>query len=395
MIMSWRTDPAAETGRRMTLTAGPRCRRALTASWLISMLLGGTLQTTSAHETAMPDPHAGTSGANWVIDAWRAYAAKFTTPDGRVIDDANGGISHSEGQGYAMLIALRAGDRAGFDRLWKWTSANLEVRGDHLAAWRWDPAHEPHVADQNNATDGDLLIAWALAEAGAKWNVPAYTEAARDIADAVGMRAAIPSRFGPLLLPGTQGFGPGDRADGPVVNLSYWIFPALDRLGSISHSADWSGVAQSGLSLIDAARFGSSRLPSNWITLAGKSPAPAHGFPAVFGYDAVRIPLYLAWGRPDDVKRLAMFSAVLAHGHRAPAVTDVASGTAVEPFGGDGFRAIAGLVDCVVRGSKMPRDLLQIRAESYYSTSLHILALIAAQDVRPACMNAPVASRSP
>jgi len=30
---------------------------------------------------------------------------------------------------------------------------------------------------------------------------------------------------------------------------------------------------------------------------------------------------------------------------------------------------------------------LHIRPESYYSTSLHILALIAAQDVRPACMN--------
>ncbi len=375
--MSCQTDTAAETGRRTTRTAGPRRRRALTVTWLISILLGATLQTASARETATPDPHTGTPGANWVIDAWRAYASKFTTP----------GISHSEGQGYAMLIALRAGDRAGFDRLWTWTAGNLEVRGDHLAAWRWDPAHEPHVADRNSATDGDLLIAWALAEAGAKWHVPAYTDAARGIADAVGSRAVIPSRFGPLLLPGAQGFASGERPDGPVVNLSYWIFPALDRLGSISHFADWSGVAQSGLSFIDAARFGSSRLPSNWISLAGKAPEPARGFPAVFGYDAVRIPLYLAWGRPDDVKRLAMFSSALAHGDRPPAVIDVASGAGVEPFGGDGFRAIAALVECVVRGSKMPRDLLHIRPESYYSTSLHILALIAAQDVRPACMN--------
>src|SRR5260370_31388000 len=177
-IMSCQTDTAAETGRRTTGTAGPRRRRALTVTWLISILLGATLQTASARETATPDPHTGTPGANWVIDAWRAYASKFTTPDGRVIDDANGGISHREGQGYALLIALRAGDRAGFDRLWTWTAGNLEVRGDHLAAWRWDPAHEPHVADRNSATDGDLLIPWALAEAGAKWHVPADTDAA-------------------------------------------------------------------------------------------------------------------------------------------------------------------------------------------------------------------------
>jgi endoglucanase len=387
-LMSNRIDAVTETGRWMTVTGSGQRQRAATVIRLASILfcVCATLQTTSAKEAAMPDPHVRMTGPNWTMDAWRTYQSTFISPDGRVIDDVNGRISHSEGQGYAMLIAVRAGDRAGFDRLWTWTRANLEVRGDHLAAWRWDPAHDPHVADRNNATDGDLLIAWALAEAGAKWD-PAYTDAARAIADAVNTRAVIPSRLGPLLLPAAQGFGPGERSDGPVVNLSYWIFPALDRLHSISHAADWSGVAQSGLGLIDAARFGDSRLPSNWISLAGKAPEPARDFPAVFGYDAVRIPLYLAWGRPDDIKRLAMFSAALGHGDQPPAVIDVTSGARGEPFGGDGFKAIAALVECLVRGSSMPPDLLQVRPGSYYPTSLHILALIAAQDVRPACIS--------
>jgi endoglucanase len=384
-IMNNRTDAAAEKGRGIN---GRRCRCATAAIRLVAVLLLATLQTTSAKEAAMPDPHKRMMGPDWVMDAWRTYQAKFISPDGRVIDDVNGGISHSEGQGYAMLIAVRAGDRAGFDRLWTWTRANLEVRGDDLAAWRWDPAHDPHVADRNNATDGDLLMAWALAEAGAKWD-PAYTDAALSIAEAIGMRAVLPNRFGPLLLPGAQGFWPSERSDGPVVNLSYWIFPALDRLGSISQSADWSGIAQSGLGLIDAARFGSSRLPSNWISLAGKAPEPARDFPAVFGYDAVRIPLYLAWGRPNDINRLAMFSTALGRGDRQPAVIDVTSGARGEPFGGDGFKAIAALVECLVRGTKMPRDLLQVRPGSYYPTSLHILALIAVQDVRPACASDP------
>ena len=50
-------------------------------------------------------------------DAWRMYVKRFVSPQGRVIDDANGDISHSEGQGYAMLIAARLKDRATFDRL--------------------------------------------------------------------------------------------------------------------------------------------------------------------------------------------------------------------------------------------------------------------------------------
>jgi hypothetical protein len=40
-------------------------------------------------------------------DAWRMYVKRFISPEGRVIDGANGDISHSEGQGYAMLIAAR------------------------------------------------------------------------------------------------------------------------------------------------------------------------------------------------------------------------------------------------------------------------------------------------
>jgi len=41
------------------------------------------------------------------MDACGTYQSKFISPEGRVIDDANGGISHSEGQGYGMLIAVR------------------------------------------------------------------------------------------------------------------------------------------------------------------------------------------------------------------------------------------------------------------------------------------------
>jgi endoglucanase len=49
----------------------------------------------------------------------------FLASDGRIVDTGNGGISHSEGQGYGLLVAEAAGDRASFDRLWHWTDAHL------------------------------------------------------------------------------------------------------------------------------------------------------------------------------------------------------------------------------------------------------------------------------
>ena len=63
-----------------------------------------------------------------------------------------------------LLLAIAANDRATFDKIWGWTRANLMVRDDQLLAWRWDPAHRPAVADINDASDGDILVAWALTD---------------------------------------------------------------------------------------------------------------------------------------------------------------------------------------------------------------------------------------
>ncbi len=39
----------------------------------------------------------------WADTAWERYKARFMMPDGRIIDTANGNVSHTEGQGFAML----------------------------------------------------------------------------------------------------------------------------------------------------------------------------------------------------------------------------------------------------------------------------------------------------
>jgi endoglucanase len=276
-----------------------------------------------------------------------------------------------------MLLATRAEDHAAFDRVWKWTKTNLMVRADGLAAWRYDPRHTPHVADLNNATDGDLLIAWALAEAADRWQDTTYLESARQIADAILKHLTVPSPWGSVLMPGAKGFGPGEREDGPIINLAYWVFPAIDRLKSLRRGANWDGIGETGLALIDQARFGPARLPSNWISLAAGTLAPAKGFASVFGYDAVRIPLYLGWARPRDKERLAIFAASF---DAEPAVINISDGRPTEPLRGQGFAAIGAFVRNLADGAKIPQSLLKVEPEFYYPTTLHILSLIAALD---------------
>jgi endo-1,4-beta-D-glucanase Y len=336
------------------------------------------------------DSHAiKIGGALKAPAAWLSYKKRFIAEQGRVIDTANEQVSHSEGQGYAMLLAVAAGDRATFEKLWSWTRANLMVRNDELAAWRFDPQRRPAVGDMNNASDGDLLIAWALTEAADHWDDVSYRMAARRIAVEVARKVVLfKTRLGALLLPAVAGFNASDRPDGPVVNLSYYVFPAFARLGAVAPEVDWVGLSRTGLDLLGAARPTPEALPADWIALEGDRARPAEGFAPEFAYNAVRIPLYLAWAGVGERAHYAPFVAWATRGKDAPPIVDVATGKDAGVFGGTGIASIGALVACVVDGKKLSADFSAPKAnEDYYPSTLHLLALLAVQTRYPSCLS--------
>jgi endoglucanase len=306
--------------------------------------------------------------------AWQFYRARFVTAEGRVVDNANGGVSHSEGQGYGLLLAAAFRDEATFRRILGWTRAELGLREDGLFAWRWTPA-EPHVADGNNATDGDLLIAWALAEAHDRWGDPSHLAEARDLARAIFEKATIELRGERLLMPAVAGFGAGDRPDGPVVNPSYWVFPALERLASASPEQDWAGLTRSGLRLLQRSRFGPAGLPPEWLAVKDEAALPAEGFPRVFGYNAIRIPLYLAMMRFPPTAILRPYPALAAAREGAgPAVIDLETGGAVEPLSSRGYRQALRAAHRLVRPLHPLPDARPQRDGLYYPATLGLLS---------------------
>lgn len=333
---------------------------------------------------ATPMPLAGTLNPQ----LWMNHRARFVTDKGRVVDTANQNISHSEGQGYGMLLAVAARDQAGFERIWNWTRANLMVRDDQLIAWRWEPNARPAVADMNNATDGDILVAWALTEAAELWNDNAYRVAARRIAVEVGRKLVVnKSKMGAILLPAISGFAAEDRSDGPVLNLSYWVFPAFSRLPLVAPEINWSGVTQSGLDLLAVARFGPAGLPSEWISAATPEMRPADGFAAQFSYNSIRIPLYMAWAGVGTRNHYTPFAKLWGGGERGMFVIDTASGRRGAPLSETGYSAIASLTHCVTAGTTLPREFYAPAAnENYYPSTLHLLSLVAAQMRYRSCM---------
>jgi endoglucanase len=107
----------------------------------------------------------------------------------------------------------------------------------------------------------------------------------------------------------------------------------------------------------------------------------------VLGYDAVRIPLYLAWGRPNDRSALEVFAPLLTSARiRSPSVIDSRTGRAQEPFKENGYKSIPALLKRALHGTPFSREFYDVQPELYYPTTLHILALLAAQDSYPLCL---------
>ncbi len=328
-------------------------------------------------------------GALKSVHLWEQYKARFVTAQGRVIDSANGMISHSEGQGYGMLLAVAANDRDSFDRMWNWTRANLMVRDDQLIAWRWEPGQRPPVADMNNATDGDILVSWALTEAAELWAELSYRVAARRIAVEVGRKTILfKQKPGSLILPAVAGFSAEERSDGPVINLSYYVFPAFARLPLVAPEYDWSGLSQAGLDIARQARFGKSQLPTEWISIRDGKVKPATGFPAHFSYNAIRIPLYMAWaGIGDWVHYEPFFNWGVKPKSTTLAIVDVHTNKNVEGFRDPGFAAVGHLLSCLPENGKVSRSFLQFQPnQNYYPATLHIMAVVALEMRYPSCV---------
>ncbi|MBE7184134.1 MAG: endoglucanase [Methylobacterium mesophilicum] len=304
---------------------------------------------------------------------WAAYKAKFLDGSGRIVDDANGNISHSEGQGYGMLLAYLAGARADFDLIWSFTKTELLLRDDGLAAWKWEPDATPHVTDPNNATDGDMLIAYALGLAGESWRRPDLLAAGQGIAEAIGRAALLRDKSQVLLMPAATGFGAKDRADGPVINISYWVFEAFPVLSNLAPNVDWQALRSAGLGLARDIKLGNAQMPPDWLSLDGE-PKAAEGFPAEFGYNAIRIPLYLMRAGIDDRATLEPLLKGMSDGQGNPR-TVLLSNVTKDVLRDPGYRMILAMGACVLDKTPIPDDLKTFRPTNYYPSTLQLLAL--------------------
>jgi endoglucanase len=332
----------------------------------IPLLLGLILTSCQFHSDVKND-------RDWII-----YKSKFVQADGRVIDTGNNGVSHSEGQGYGLLLALRMNDEDVFKQIWQWTKTNLQVRNDNLFIWRRRPSTELNDEDRNNATDGDIIIAWSLLEASKQWRQATFEQEAIKILLDIKQRLIVKKNGMAIILPGEFGF---QFPETIIINLSYWIYPAFKTFSAFDNDPVWNELIASGQTLSQKARFGRWQLPPDWLEIKGdQSMAPAKN--KRFGYDAVRVPLYQLMAGIDHELLLPFVNYWCFYRPYTPAWIAL-DDNVMDSFGASsGMKAIKQLtLFALNRSGSVKFDAID-KNQDYYSATLVLLSKLSYQQLK-------------
>ncbi|MBQ9274824.1 MAG: hypothetical protein IJ228_08425 [Succinivibrio sp.] len=303
---------------------------------------------------------------------WDDYKARFVTPEGAVYDNANG-IIHSESQGYGLMFALAWQDEETFKRILKWTEENLQDPKSGLFYWSYHPNEANHLPDKNNASDGDLFIAWTLLKAAKRFNEPSYAQKALKIA--TGLMGNVITQYAGLqvMLPGKDGFYYNSSV---TINLSYYILPAFKAMAAHTHMALWDQLYKDALKLISRIKDAGFNVPiaPDWISLSAQGVIkPADEWPARSSFDAIRVPVYLFWNDANDPNLEPWRNWWRGHNPtNTPAWVNVTTGEVAEYPLTPGLAAVRDLV----LGGAAQEPTIDER-DDYYNASLKMLVFLA------------------
>jgi endo-1,4-beta-D-glucanase Y len=292
------------------------------------------------------------------------FLDRYMDRDGRVVRRDQGGDTVSEGQAYAMLIALALDDRTRFDRAWSWSRRHL-VERDGLMSWRW---HAGRVVGPGPAADADLDAARALVLAGRRFHNVGYKRAGVRMARALLAEETVRGGRSLVLVA-----GPWARRAPYPIDPSYFSPRAYSDLGRATRDRRFAQLAQSSWTIVKRLTRGGRSLPSDWAALERSgsvhpAPAPGGGAPSGYGFDAVRVPARFATSCDPGDRQLAAAMWPLVRGGAGGTHPAALAGAAAAAFAAGDRAASDGLLG---RAEALDRS-----APTYYGAAWVALARI-------------------
>ncbi|MFN6946227.1 MAG: glycosyl hydrolase family 8, partial [Cytophagaceae bacterium] len=254
--------------------------------------------------TTVTQAHVQTGYDEFITRYYRECAGDNSA---RIIEPDRGNRTVSEGIGYGMLLTAYAGDKARFDRLWRFYKNRRNGRG--LMNWLYSDCTS--MGGANGATDGDLDAAMALVIAACQW--PAATAPFNYTADATALITAIRDHEF-TTCGGLTVQKPGDAFGGCTCTNPSYFSPGYYRAFAQflpGQAAFWTKAANDTYTTLNGNAHANTGLVSAWCTSTGSlnvsncGVAEGGGGGAdTYQYDAARTPWriavdYMWWGTPQ------------------------------------------------------------------------------------------------
>lgn len=260
--------------------------------------------------------------------AARSFLDAHVTDDGRVVRHDEGGDTVSEGQAWALVLAVALEDQDRATAIVDWTEDHL-ARDDGMLSWRWDRGR---TVDAQPASDADLVYAWALSRGARTFQRDGWQARADELVARLASTSTIATDDGPLLAAGPWA---RDR-DPAVVNPSYlWDAPLA---WAEQQDEGLAGAREAAAVLMRRLVDDDTPLVPDWVTVDDQGTVAAIGrpaepdAPAVHGLDAVRTWIWLASSCEPELRELAAraHDVLPPSGQRLVAVHDLAGAPTVD-----------------------------------------------------------------
>lgn len=309
---------------------------------------------------------------------WSEYKSRFIQNDGRVIDKKNGNITHSEAIGYTLYFAYRFQDDKTFDKVYDWYQHNLSKNSYGLISWNWgeDSHHNWGILDHNNATDGDIWIAYDLLLMSQKRGDSQLKTEALSLIKAIKKHLIVEYKDRLFLLPGAEGF---KKRDYLILNPSYYRFDIFKAFSRVDEREVWERLSKDGEWLLHNTLFSSLKLHSDWIKIdKNLTTKPAKNMS--FGYDAIRIPLNIMQStiptKKDLLQNYKNYVEMMRNGLQPLGTVSLQKGSISLYDFCYGHLAIYDMIASKPLFTQKIKNMMQEDKENYYAYALYIFTTL-------------------
>ncbi len=333
--------------------------------------------------------HAGSPAERAAVAAARGFLDDHVTEEGRVVRRDQGGDTVSEGQAWALLLAVALAEQERAIAIVDWTETHL-VRDDGMLAWRWD---QGRIVDAQPATDADLVYAWALSRGAEAFQRGDWQSRADQLVTKLASTSLTPTDDGPLLTA-----GPWARERSPaVVNPSYLWDAPLAWAERQEHAI--RGTREAARALLQRLVRDDTPLVPDWVTVDEQGTVMAIGTPSEpgapprHGLDAVRTWIWLGSSCDPELRRMAAHAhdVLPGEGQQMAAVHDLSGSPTVDwshaaTLSGAAAAAHAAGATDVARERLDAATRLDRAQPSYYGSAVTALArMLLDTDLITAC----------